>query len=429
MEQSLEYQLPLRRPRAWTRVAPALTTGEGPKWAFRLLLFFLIVLYSNITVIYKSLEAFRPAALMGFAAIVMMAVEIGQSGRRFQLAWPQGILLLGFLALAFVSSFDAMWAKLAFQQTSDLSKIVLIYIVLENTVTSESRVRTLFLTMVCCGLIPALGIINNYVHGVYVEGTRAAWRGIFANPNEAAYGLLILLPLAWTLAGKSGWLMRLFLFAAMAISLVAIFLTFSRGGLLGLFAVIVMTCWKQKSMIMRVTIIAGLVGAMSIGAMYWKRDAGFKDVTKDTTVNQRIATIKAGLKMFEARPVLGVGPGCSIVAYPLYVPRDAHCGCADQLVIHNSFVQVLSELGLLGFLAFMGFLGMSMLDAWKMQKKETAVTPYATALEIALWGYVACSLSGGFTYTWWPYILIGIVVALKHISTSQSSKGLNAAIV
>ena len=75
MEQSLEYQL-LRRPRAWAREAPAIAITEGPKWAFRLLLLFLVVLYSNITVIYKSLETFRPAALMGLAAIAMMAIMI-----------------------------------------------------------------------------------------------------------------------------------------------------------------------------------------------------------------------------------------------------------------------------------------------------------------------------------------------------------------
>jgi O-antigen ligase len=427
MEQSAEYQLPFRRHRGWTREIPVLTAGEGPSIAFKLLLFFLLFLYSSIAVVYKSLEAYRPAAVIASLAIFMMLVEIAQSRRKFKLMWPQGVLLATLLAVAFVSSFDAMWARLAFERTSELAKIVLIYVLIENTVTSERRLKTVFLTLVCCGLIPAVGTIDHYLRGVYVEGTRAAWKGLFGNPNEAAYGLLILLPLAWTTAGRFGWRMRAFLGAVMIISLLAIFLTFSRGGLLGLFAVIGLMGWKQRSLVIRFAMVLMLVGGLLVAGLYWNRNEGFKDISKDTTFNQRIATIKAGIAMFEAHPLLGVGPGCSIVAYPLYVPPEAHCGCELQLVIHNSFIQALSELGILGFTAFTLLLGWSLLDARRMQRGPMA--PYAGALEIALWGYVVCSLSGGFTYSWWPYILIALVVATKHIAATQRHTGLNAAAV
>jgi O-antigen ligase len=418
---------PLQAQRAWIRETPVVTFGEGPKVAFKLLLFFLLFLYSNIAVIYKGLESYRPAAAIAVAAIFMMVVEIGQSRRRFQLMWPQGILLVTFLALAFVSSFDAMWARLAFERTSDVLKILLIYILIENTVTTEKRVRTVFLTMVCCGVIPAVGLIYYFSHGIFIEGSRGAWRGLFGNPNEAAYGFLILLPLALTVALKSGWPMRIFIAVISAISLLAIFLTFSRGGMMGLLAVVGLIGWKQKSMVFRLLMVVGLIAALFVGGLYWNRNQTFKDIKDDTTFNQRIATIRAGIRMFEAHPLLGVGPGCSIVAYPLYVPPEAHCGCQLQLVIHNSFVQVLSEMGILGFAASMLLLGTSLWDAWKMQKGPMA--PYATALEIALWGCIVCGLSGGFTYTWWPYILIGLVVATKHISRSTLSEGANAAAV
>ena len=427
MEHSIEYQVPLRRPRAWIREVPIVSLGEGPKLAFKLLLFFLLFLYSNIAVIYKVLDPYRPAAVIAIAAIAMMVIEIGHSRRRFQLMWPQGLLMLAFLALAFVSSFDAIWARLAFERTSDILKIVLIYILIENTVTSESRVRTMFLAMVCCGLIPAVGIIYYFSRGILIEGSRGAWRGVVGKPNEAAYGLLILLPLALTVAIKSRWPMRVFLTAVCAISLLAIFLTYSRGGLMGLFAVIGLIGWKQKSMVFRLVMVLGLIAALFVGALYWNRGQNFKDISKDTTFNQRIATIKAGIRMFEAHPLLGVGPGCSIVAYPLYVPPEAHCGCQLQLVIHNSFIQVLSEMGILGFLASTLLLAASLWDAWRMQKGPMA--PYAAALEIALWGCIVCGLSGGFTYTWWPYILIGLIVATKHIANSYPPEGANAATV
>jgi len=427
MERSVEYRLPLKGSRPWIREVPTTATpGEGPRIAFKLLLGFLLLLYSSVAVIYKSLEPFRPVALMAVAAIFMMFVELGQARRRFQLMWPQGFLLLAFVALAFIASFDAMWARLAFDRTGDLAKIILIYVLIENTATSERRIHAVCLTMVCCGLIPAIGVIDHYARGILIEGSRGAWRGLFSNPNEAAYGLLVLLPLALTIAIRAGWVLRVVMTFAMLVMLVAIFITYSRGGLLGLLVVVGLIAWKQKSLAIRSLMGVGLIGALFVGGLYWNRNQGIKDISSDTTFNQRITTIKAGLRMFEAHPLLGVGPGCSIVAYPLYVPPESNGGGQPQLVIHNSFIQVLSEVGIPGFVVFMMLLGSSLWDAWRLQKGPLA--PYAGALEIALWGCIACSLSGGFVYTWWPYIFIGLIAAAKHASDGYATEGTNAAV-
>ena len=425
MERSLQCELTLPRPNRWVRELPAATATDGPKTAFRLLLVFLLILYSSVAILFPALNALRPALIVALAAIGMMVLELGQTGRSFRLLWPQGALLFTFLAVAFVSSFDAMWAKLAFERTSDIAKIVLIYVVIENTVISKDRLHTVLLTMVIGGLFPALGTINNYLHGILREG-RAAWVGVFANANENAYALVILVPIAWAIASKSGWLMRIALWAVIGVYVLAIYVTYSRGGLLGLFAVLGLIGWKQKSIVLRGLMVAALIGAVFVMGMYWKRDQGFNDISNDTTYNQRIATIKAGVRMFYAHPLLGVGPGCSIVAYPLFVPPEAHCGCQLQLVIHNTVIQALSETGLLGFVPFMLFLGLSIFHAWRMQKGP--LSTYAAGLEIAMWGFLVCGLSGGFSYSWFPYILIGLIVAAKHIAAPHAAESSNAVI-
>jgi O-antigen ligase len=134
-------------------------------------------------------------------------------------------------------------------------------------------------------------------------------------------------------------------------------------------------------------------------------------------VKQRLATFEAGALMFIHNPVLGVGPGDSMVAYQLYVPTDKHCGCQDQLIVHNSFIQVLGELGIAGFIPFMIFVFGSLYQAWRMEKGPLGA--YAMALGLAMWGFVMSSLSGGFTYTWWPYILVGLIAAAKRITESR----------
>jgi O-antigen ligase len=429
MEQSIEYQLPLKRPISWVRETPAITSG-GPKIAFALLIAFLLMLYSNIAVIYKQqLDSVRPTLVVALLALFMMVIELGQTRQSFRLTWPQGALLLGLLGVCVVSTFNSIYVKLALDQTTDFAKMVLVYLLIENIVTSESRLKTVMFTMVIGGLFPAIGTILNYQAGILQENSRAAWRGIFGNPNEAAYGILILIPLAMTLAKQARFPVRIALWGIIGIYLMGMFFTVSRGGFLSLFTVIGLMAWKHKSMVIKVAMIAGLVGGIVVLGMFWTRSSGeFKNLKEDTSFQERMATFQAGGLMFLHNPLLGVGPGDSMVAYPLYVPMAAHCGCHDQLVVHNSFIQAIAELGLLGFTPWILFIGISIYQAWRMERGPLG--SYALALELAMCGFIMCSLAGGFVYTWWPYILVGLIVALKRLADSNtaesSSRGIHA---
>src|SRR5262249_35745910 len=159
-------------------------------------------------------------------------------------------------------------------------------------------------TMVVGGLFPAIGTINHYRNGILVEHTRAAWLGLFGNPNEAAYALLILIPLAIALAYGSRWFIRIGLGAVIAVYLVWIFLTFSRGGLLALFVVMAAMGWKQKSIAVKTGTLIALVAGLCVVGMLWSRSSGdFTNIKEDTTVRQRLATFQAGGLMFINNPL------------------------------------------------------------------------------------------------------------------------------
>ena len=47
-----------------------------------------------------------------------------------------------------------------------------------------------------------------------------------------------------------------------------------------------------------------------------------------------------------------------------------------------------------------------------------------SCLEIALWGFLVCGMSGGFAFTWYPYLLLGLISALlRRYSTSFQGAG------
>ena len=416
MGRSLQHELTLPAPGRWVREIVPAAEGTGMKLSFKLLILFLLLLYSNIAIAFPQLDALRPVLLVAASAMVMMFIELGQSRQTFRMMWPQGILLISFLAACFLSSFSAFWPSYAFNKTSDIAKIVLIYILIENTVTTPDRLRKVLWTMVIGGMFPAVGTIQHYINHIVRDG-RAAWIGVWANPNENAYGLVILIPIAAMLAIKSRWFGRIALAGMIATYLLAIFFTYSRGSMMGLVAVLGLAGWKQKSPVLRIVMILGLVGMVILAGAYWQRSQNFNDISHDSTVKERIGTFIAGFRMFEDNPLTGIGPGCSMFAYPLYVPPELNCGCQAQLVVHNTFIQILSETGILGFVPFMFLMGLSVLQAWRLQ--QGALSLDAAALELAFWGFLVCSLSGGFSYSWWPYILIALIIATKHMTDSQ----------
>src|SRR5262249_6775033 len=193
---------------------------------YTLLLLFLVLLYSNLPLLFPAFAAIRPALLTAVGALGMLAIETMLSGRIFEMAWPEGGLLLAFLAATGLSCFTALWPKQAVGAVMDLAKIAAIFFVIVNCVNTERRLRWVMWAMVVGGLIPAVGALRNYAAGQLVEG-RANWLGVFANPNELAYSLVILLPMGAALASGGRLWMRLAILCCSLVYLPAIFVSFS----------------------------------------------------------------------------------------------------------------------------------------------------------------------------------------------------------
>jgi putative inorganic carbon (HCO3(-)) transporter len=389
--------------------------------SYWLLLIFVFLLYTSLPLQYPALEAVRPAQLTAIAALIILSMEVVFAGRSFDPAWPQGYALLGFLGAAALSCSTALWPRLAFESTLDFLKIALIFFVVVNCVDSERRVRGLMWVMLIGGLAPAAGALRYYAAGQTVEG-RAHWLGIFANPNELAASLVVLLPLAGCLAAKCRLTGRVVLLGFSLLYAAAIFLTFSRGGLVGLLAALLLYAWRRRSAaVLCLLAAAASVGLVSAGR-YWSRDEGFSDLSQDVSFRQRLATSRAGLAMFADHPLLGVGFGCSLIAWPLYAPEDLYRQGRGELVTHNTFIQPLSETGLAGFIPFILFLGSGLATARKLARRRPAgsITPLAAGLEIALWGFAVCGLSGGYVLSWFPYILTGLICSAKRAAEQNS---------
>lgn len=386
--------------------------------SFQLLLLFLLLLYSNAALLVPELEALQPAQTVGLAALCILFIERTLMRRGFELVWPESHLLLAFLGAASLSCFTALWMQYAVEATINLVKFVAIYFLIVNSVESESRLRLVLWTMVVGGLFPALGALQHYRNGLLVEGSRAAWVGIFANPNELAYSLIILLPLAFFLGMTGQVWARLSTWAIIGLYIAAIFVSYSRGGMLALVVVLTLLGLRRGGRSLRILTIVLLAGSAIFIASFWSRGQGFTDLSGDITFQQRLATIRAGLAMFADRPLLGVGLNCSILGWSLYAPPDVPTH--GWLHNHNTFSQVLSETGVLGFVPFLLVFAVAQWRTYRfrlvsLQQQDARLALLASALEVSLWGFLACGLSGGYVLSWFPYLLVALVSSMKRI--------------
>jgi putative inorganic carbon (hco3(-)) transporter len=399
-------------------VPVASEASQSPPVSWWFLLAFLILLYANTPFILPALEVVHPAKVIAGLTLLAVLTETLSGRRRFEFPWPEGGWLILFLVAAASSCTTALWPGYAVDALSDLVKMVLIYFVLIHSAASEKMLRGVMWVMIAGGLFPALGTLHNYAQGNMEEG-RAAWVGIFANPNEVAYSLVILLPLAAYLASRHGWKLRMVLLGISLVYLAALFVTFSRGGLIGLAAATAVYAWRKRSVWLSVSLGIVIAAGLGIAGQYWTRGEDFSNLNNDLSFQERIATSQAGVDMFVDHPVLGVGLKCSVIAWPLYAPPGLHTRGA--LITHNTFVQLLSETGILGAIPFLLFIGTGLYHARQLAVGRRC-TDLGIAVECSIWGFVICGMSGGYIMTWFPYILMGLAAAARRIAKEMPAQ-------
>ena len=326
---------------------------------------FLILSY--IVLVYARLQEYIPFVrgepVMQVFLIVSFIVWVALPNKRFEA--PQYKLLPLFLLTMSASIFVNGWAGGALVPITEYGPSVILFFLLSTSVeTVAQHARAI---RVLAGLSTFLAVhgIEQYWTGIgwsgaeLSQGTRITYLGIFNDPNDLALAFVLALPmLVYALSETKFIAIKAFWLASTLAVAYGIFLTNSRGGMLGLIALFLIYVWRRLG-IVKATLAAelGIAGLTMLPTRLNELDA------KEESAAERIESWYQGMQMLLQHPIFGVGKGNY---------SDHH-----YLTAHNSFVLVFAELGMVGYFLWLSFLGLSLYMVYRIARVPTEPTPPA----------------------------------------------------
>jgi O-antigen ligase len=308
---------------------------------------------------------------------------------------------------------------------------LILFLIVYTAVRSRRALTfTLGAYVLGAAIAAAYGLLNPPQDVAYYDVTRVS--GTIGDPNELAAVLVGGTVLA---AGLSATLRRapLLRLAAVVASLLCaggIFLSLSRGGLVALgFSLVAAILvagrrWRLHAIVLAIVVASG---AFVYFGFYAGHDASTR-VTSFGRGTGRADIWTVGWRMVEAHPVRGVGVGnfkTASIHYllaPGAILRDEFIVDTPK-VAHNTYLQVLAELGIVGaalFLAIIGFSLLCILRAARIFERlgDTNMELLSRSLLIALFGVLAADffISEEFSKQLW--LLLGLGPALLGIATT-----------
>jgi O-antigen ligase len=323
---------------------------------------------------------------------------------------------------------------------------LLLVFVITNLITSWSGLRVATWAMIAAGCTLSILAFANLATGATFGGLAHVWTNVLVGggrlgvriagpdwePNIFAQQLVIVIPLAlyavWT---EHRLVLRLLALAAVAVLGWTFFLTYSRGGLLGLLGALACIALLRPAARARwvfgvIAVLALLIVAVPAG--YWQRlettatyVAGASD--GDPSLRGRSAYWRVAALMAIEHPLAGVGLGNYEPLWSSFRLRVDPDLPVEAQGVQMILVHVAAETGVVGVITLVGVVAAAIVSLRRARKRaaregQASVRDLAAALEAAMYGYVVASLflDGGGERDFW--LLVALAAAAGRLTAA-----------
>lgn len=433
--------------------------GVNPKLAIAASvgLAFILLTFADLTtglVIFTAasfLELTSVASGVGLAKVLGLALAIswlatiasGRGENRFVWTSSPGLF---WLVVAFLTwgALSLLWAENAGSGLQQMQRYLLVALLIPIVFTAVRNARD---TKAVSGGFVA-GATTAAAYGLFlipsasgaqgaVDATNQLNRiaGTIGDPNVLASVLLVGAVLAFALAMTEhrAPLLRLTLVGCGALCLAVLVLTFSRGGLLAFAAALLAAplVARRKAAIVATGLLVTVCIVAYIAALA-PAEARDRIVANDGG-SGRTDIWKIGWRMVDAEPVAGIGVGnfqTSSIHYQIQPgAATVRTDLADNpSVAHNSYLELLAEMGIVGLSLFLGIIVAALSAAFKATRRFLADNRSDLAiLSGAMFASLISLLASDFfiseQFSKQLWLIIALCPALLAIAEERTGRG------
>lgn len=305
-------------------------------------------------------------------------------------------------------------------------------------IRTRAHMRLMFATFVAGAGVFGLISIASYV----ASGRSAGGEGLQGDQNFFALYQVVALPLALSLAAMEDRpTRRTLLYAVVGVIVVSVVASLSRGGLVALGVVILATLVAPARLLfgsaarkISYALMLATTGAVALlvgAAPFLERFRSIFDVSdpRGDRASGRIDLWHAAWRGFAEDPFLGLGAG-NFQARALDLLQttpgvDLRRNYVEAgRVVHNAYLEVLTELGVIGFALFVTVLGLTFWRLVTTSRRAAATGDLfaersAIALLLALLAIAVGAVSLSLEYGRLLWLVIGLSLALDLLSRQR----------
>lgn len=398
---------------------PSFRVADPTKGAFFWLSAFFVVYCARPEDWVPGLQYAPLAKITAILAMWGLFNAAGKTKRTYKDRPREAKLLLAMIGILYVSAvLSPVWRGGAITRTIDYSKIYIAFMLVFLLITTFDRLRRIiFIQAVSVAVVCAAAIVK----GHDTPRLNGVLGGIYGNPNDLAFAIVLSLPfaLAFMVTAKNFFVKVLWL-GAMMIVLVAMFMTASRAGFIDLVISFSVALYffaikgKRIYLLVAAVLLGGVIMGLFGGKLYDRFTALSGDSTTDESAygsyEDRKYLMLRAVDAIEHYPILGIG----VKNFPTYslIWHD----------VHMTYLQVCAEGGIAVLVLYLmffysAFRNLKILHQTKNLDEDIVL--FVGALHASLVGFVVGALFAPEAYQLFPYFSVAFTVTLLRTIQEQ----------
>ena len=387
------------------------------------LILILLIPYQTHSVFSENIFGLSVIKIVGICTLISGILYNPSVNERIRLF--DSPIAKSFLLYCLTAIIDWFWSSdwiIGPAQQSFLSFFLFFYVTM-RLVDNERKIRQVFWSLAISISIASVYILREYFAYRGAMGPNFRTFGAtFGDPNYYALSAILVLPFLFYLYKTSAETILRVLLSAMMLTLFGgLLVTQSRGALIGLAMMALISVVLSKARV-KALIILFLAGSIAIIAMpdsFKNRIASTKISEEKSVSGDEASTTRrwylflAGVEMIKDKPLTGIGLGRFKEKSLEYYPNLLTPGIA-----HSTYIEIMAEMGIPAIVFFFSVIFFSLKELLLL-RKSTCISitniQMVDTMFMALSGFIfSCTfLSGQYTKVYW--IIVFLIVKIKQI--------------